>query len=96
MRHKSAPLVVHRYVINIFNRRHIFPNVFIVPLLIPNRPPRFASFSLLRIIRDPTYIHTYVVVETAYLKVENENAQTRPRIHVQIGVQILVVRLSNS
>jgi len=39
----------------------------------------------------------YVVMEIAYLKVENENAQTsRPRIHVQIDVQILGVRFSNS
>lgn len=68
-------------------------------LLYPFRTvhPGFASFILLRIIRDSVLRITYVAMEVARLKVENENAQTpRPRIHVQIGVQILVVRLSNS
>lgn len=83
---------MHRYVINIFNRRHIFSNVFIASLLISDHQPRFASFILPRIAHD-AYVRRRE--NTACSKVGNENA-SRPRNGVQIDVQILVTRLSDS
>lgn len=79
---------MHRYIINIFNRRHIFSNVFIASLLISNHQPRFVSFRLPRIARD-----AYARRRENAAKVGNENA-SRPRNHVQIDVQILVARVS--
>lgn len=81
---------MHRYIINIFNRRHIFSNVFITSLLISNHQPRFVSFRLPRIARD-----AYARRRENAAKVGNENA-SRPRNHVQIDVQILVARVSDS
>lgn len=83
---------MHRYVINIFNRRHIFYNVFIASLLISDRQTRFVSFILPRIAHD-AYVHRRE--NAAHSKVGNKNA-SRPRNDVQIDVQILVTRLSDS